>query len=801
MFTIITAVTLAVGIGANSAIFSVINGVLLKPLPFNRSENLIAIRHSAPGVGLTDSEAAPFLYFTYREDGRWFENIGLWQRDSGSVTGVAEPEEAACLDVTAGLLPALRAQPALGRGFSEQEDSPSGPQTMILMYGWWQARLGGDRNVIGRKILVDGVPREVIGVMPENFRFLDQDVAFLLPMRLDRSKTFLGNFSYEGIGRLKPGVTVEQANAEGARLIPVALRKFPAPPGYDTKMFESARLTTNFKPLKQFLIGDLSKTLWVLMGTIGIVLLIACANVANLLLVRADGRQHEMAIRAALGAGWGQIAREMLAESVALGALGGVLGLGIAYGAVQVLIAMAPANLPRLNEISIDPAVILFTVVVSLLAGLLFGLVPVMKYAGPRIVGTLRAGGRTLSQSKERHRARSVLVVVQVALALVLLIGSGLMIRTFQALRHVDPGFTNPKDVLTLSIGIPTSQVKDPVGVLRMEQSILEKIAAVPGVTSAGLLSTVPTQGGWHDAIFARDKTYTKSLPPLRSYLFISPGLPGTTGTRLVAGREFTWTDNYEKRPVAMVSENMARELWGTPQAAIGKQIRENNAGVWREVVGVVGDVRQDGVQEKAPSIVYWPLMLEKFSGDDVSVRRTLSYIIRSKRAGSVSLLKEVQAAVWSINPNLPLANVRTLQAVYDRSLARTSFTLVMLAIAGAMALLIGLVGLYGVISYSVSQRTREIGIRMALGARQGELTRMFIGHGFVLALVGVVFGLAAASGVTRVLASLLFNVNPVDPVTYGAVSAGLIVAAIIASYLPALRATAVDPVEALRSE
>jgi predicted permease len=536
------------------------------------------------------------------------------------------------------------------------------------------------------------------------------------------------------------------------------------------------------------------------MGTIGMVLLIACANVANLLLVRAEGRKQELAIRAALGAGWSDVARELLMESVALGLLGGVLGLGLAYGAVRVLIATAPAQLPRLNEISIDPAVIVFTFATALVTGVLFGMIPVIKYARPRIAHTLRGGGRSSSQSRERHRARGILVVVQVALALVLLVGSGLMIRTFQALRHVDPGF-DPRDVLTMRIAIPGSQVKDATATIQLEQSILEKVRAIPGVTSVGLTTVIPTEpGGGSDLVYARDKTY-QSAPPLRRLKFVSPGLLATMGNRLIAGREFTWTDTYERRPVAMVSENLARELWQDPRRAIGKQIREDLQGPWREVIGVVGDERENGVQEKAPAVAYYPLLMNDFENSPVAVRRTVSYMVRSQRAGSQSLLADVQQAVWSLNARLPLANVRTLQEIYDKSLARTSFTLVMLAIAGAMALLIGVVGIYGVISYAVSQRRREIGIRVALGAPQGELTRMFVVHGFVLALIGVACGLVGAVVMTRVLGSLLFDVSPLDPLTYAAVSIGLLMAAMVASYIPALRTMGVDPVEALRAE
>jgi predicted permease len=803
MFTGLTVITLALGIGANTAIFSVIEGVLLKPLPYSNSQDLISVNHSAPGVNMTEAGAAPFLYFTYREEGRTFQDIGVWQNDTDSVTGLAEPEEVRTVHVTDGLLPLLGTQPVIGRTFTVKDDTPGTPETVILTYPYWQARFGGDRSVIGRRIVVNGIASEIIGVMPERFRFLTFSPSLILPLRFDRNKTFLGNFSFQAIARLKPGVSMQQARADVTRMIPLSLERFPPFPGFTSRMFVEARLGENLRPLKQELVGDIGSVLWVLMGTIGIVLLIACANVANLLLVRADGRQQELAIRAALGAGWGQIARELLMESLALGMLGGAFGLLVAYGALRLLLFLAPAHLPRLDEISIDAPVLLFTLAVSLLAGLLFGAIPVIKYAGPHLALALRAGGRSLSQSRERHRARSVLVVVQIALALVLLISSGLMIRTFQALRDVAPGFTKPQEIQTVRISIPETQVRDPLQAVHMEQNILDKLAAIPGVTSVGLTSIIPMEGmGWHDAIFAKDRVYNESqIPPLRTFKFVSPGLLKTMGNTLVAGRDFTWTDVYEKRSIAMVSENLARELWQDPASAIGKQIRENLKGSWREVVGVVGDEREDGVDKKAPAIAYWPLILDDFSGNKVLVRRTLAYVIRSSRTGSDSFLKEVQQAVWSVNPNLPLASVRTLQEIYDKSLARTSFTLVMLAIAGGMALLIGVVGIYGVISYSVSQRTREIGIRIALGAPREELTGMFIRQGLILAAIGTLFGLCAAAALTRLMSSLLFDVTPFDPVTYASVSVVLIAAAVLASYIPALRATLVDPVVALRAE
>ncbi len=796
-FTGLVVFTLALGIAANTAIFSVIQAVLLKPLPFHDPDQLVDVDHVAPGVNIEHAGSAPFLHFTYLEQAKHFRNIGLWTAETFSVTGVGDPEEVRGLDVTDGVLPMLGVQPAVGRLFNRKDDSPDGPETVVLSYEYWQTRFGSDRAVLGRRILLDGRPREVIGVLPAAFRFLDQKPAVVLPIRLDRNNTHLGQFSFSGIGRLEPGITLAQATAELMRLVPISLHRFPPVPGTNAKMFEEARITPLVQPLAQRETGDIRGVLWVLMGTVGVVLLIACANVANLMLVRAEGRQQEFAVRAALGAGRGRLVRELLVESLLLGAVGGVVGIGLAYAALRLLKAMAPSNLPRIDDISIDGTVLIFALVVSVAAGLLFGIFPALRQARLQLGTTLRAGGRSLSESRERRRARSTLVVVQVALALMLLIGSGLMIRTFQALRNVHPGFTQAENVQTLRLSIPESQVADPIAVVHVEQQIVDKLAAVPGVTAVGLTTIIPMDGDdWHDPVYASDRVYSSSqMPPIRLFKFVSPGLLKTMGTPLVAGRDFTWADAYEKRRVAMVSENLARELWQTPAAAIGKQIREKVQAPWREVVGVVGNSRDDGVNQKAPATVLWPIVMENFSGNDQFVSRSMAYMIRSNRAGSSEFIKEIGAAVWSVNPNLPLAGVRTLQEIYDRSLAKTSFTLVMLAIAGGMALLLGVAGIYGVISYSVSQRTREIGIRMALGARAQEVAGMFVRYGFRLAAIGIACGLAASAVSTRLMTSLLFDVSPLDPVTYVVVSAGLIAAAAAASYAPARRATAVNPV------
>ena len=804
MFTAITLITLAAGVGGNTVVFSVLEGVLLKPLPYPKPDELIGVWHTAPGIQLKDFDMSPSDYFIYREQNRTMQDIGMYSGDSVSVTGVAEPEQVPALRVTDGTLPLLGIPPLLGRSFTKQDDAPGAPETVMLTYGYWRRKFGGDASTIGRNLIVDGKSRQIIGVLPQRFHFLDRDdPALITPFQLDRSKVNLGNFSYAGLARLKPGVTLEQVNADVARMLPIVMRSFPAPPGFSIKLFEDAKIGPNVRPLKRDVVGDVGSVLWVLMGSIGMVLLIACANVANLLLVRVEGRRQELAVRAALGASRGRIAADLLLESVILGLLGSAVGLGLAYAALRVLAAIAPAGLPRVREIGIDGPVLLFTLLISLLASMLFASIPIFKYAGARLSTGIREGGRALSQSREQHRARSVLVVVQVALALVLLICSGLMIRTFAALTNVNPGFVGPAALQTFRVSIVSALAKEDEKVVRMEEGISHRLAEIPGVSSVGICSKVPMTGqGWTDPVFLEGRTYAEGqLPPLRRFKFVSPGFLGTLGMPLVAGREITWNDTYKKIPVAMISENVARELWHDPSAALGKRIRVSTKDDWREIIGVVGDVYDDGVSKPATTSVYWPLLMDHFESDDSFAFRDVAFVLRSSRTGSESFLNEVRQAVWSMNPNLPLADVHALDFFYKRSMARTSFTLIMLGVAGSMALLLGVVGIYGVIAYSVSQRTREIGIRMALGAQQKTLTGMFLRHGLALTGIGVACGLAVAIVVMRLMSSLLFKVSPVDPVAYGAASIGLVATAFLASYLPSRRVSTVDPAEALRAE
>jgi predicted permease len=783
---------------------SVVNGVLIKPLPYPNADELISFRHTAPGLNSEDIRMAPSLYFTYREEGRTFQNIGVWNTGGQSVTGLGEPEQVRTAFTSYGVLHALGIQPMLGRWFSEADESPAqGPEPVILSYGYWQRRFGGDATAIGRTMSIDSRPAQIVGVMPERFRFPNFDPEIILVQHYERNRIVLANFSVMGIARLRPGVTVAQANADVKRMLPIWISAWP-PPGGSRQIVENWKFAPALRPFRDEVVGDVANMLWVMMGTIAIVLLIACANVANLMLVRADSRRQEFSLRAALGAGRGRIARELFVESFVLGAIGGVVGLGLAAAGLALLRRIGPANLPRLQEISVDPLVLAFTVAASLFSGVIFGSIPALRQTS-HIGANLGSGWRGASSSRERHRTRNALVVVQVALALVLLVGSGLMIRTFLALRNVDIGFARAAEIQTARIWIPPTLVEDMERVTRVQQEILEKISSRPGVISAAFSSSVPMDGrvNWNP-VYIEGRTYDSGeTPAIRRFKHVSPGYFRTMGTGVIAGRDIDWNDIYSRRKVVLISENFAREVWGEPAAAIGKNIREpaGPKAPWREIIGVVEDVHEDGPHQKAASIVYWPVFMEDFFATSSFGTRAIAYVIRSEKAGTESLLGEVRQEVWSVNPNLPVFLIGTMKEFYDRALAQTSFTLVMLAIAGVMALTLGLIGIYGVIAYAVSQRTREIGIRIALGAEQGELKRMFVRHGLVLAGIGVAIGIAAAAGVTRFMSTLLFGINSLDPMTYSAVLLVLLVAAALASYVPARRASTVDPVDAIKDE
>src|SRR6266566_2958455 len=796
-FTTVAVLTLALGIGATTAMFSVVDGVLLRPLPYPQPGRLVEVGIDLPGINQFNWPLCPADYFTFREQSRTFQDIGLYYTGFGAalysanVTGRGRPEHVPALGVTDGVLTILGVTPLFGRSFTRADDEPGSSDTVMITYGYWRSKFGGDPSVIGKTIDLDGKPSTIIGVLPQSFRFLGMnDLGVLLPLR---PRTQRG-YNYFAVARLKPGVTLAEASADVARMIPMELQGDRAEVQlHHLKWFKDWRIGPNLQPLKQYMIGDVGKVLWVVVGGVGLVLLIACANVANLLLVKVQGRQQELAIRAALGGSPGRIAGGLLVESLVLAVIGGALGLLFAYGGLRALIALAPSDLPRLNDIGIDRLVLLFALGVTMVAGLLFGSMLPLRYAGVREGTGLRETGRSVSASRERHRTSNALVVIQVGLALVLLVSAGLMIRTFQALIHVQPGFTAPAEVETFHVHFPPEMIKAPERLVRMDQAILDNIEAIPGVSSADFSGAVPMDAG-AESNLVLVKDHILQVPPARKSFWVSPSFFRTMGIPIVAGRDLTWDDVLNKRPVAIVSENLAREYWHNPSDALGKQIG-GSPQAWRQIVGVVGNVYDDGTSQKAPATVYWPI-----TDSDVFLGGP-AFAIRSARAGTQSLMNEVRQAVWSVDPDLPLSAVHTLDYYYRNSMARVSFMLVMLSLAGGMALLLGAIGLYGVIAYSVSQRTREIGIRMALGAQREYILRLILGQGTKLALIGVATGIAAALGLSHFLSSLLFGVKPTDPLTLLGVTIVLVIVALLASYIPARRAMRVDPVIALRYE
>ncbi|NNM07021.1 MAG: ABC transporter permease [Gemmatimonadetes bacterium] len=807
VFTVIAVGTLAIGIGANAAIFSLVNGILLRPLPFDQPDELVGVWHTAPGIGYDEVNQSPALHYTYLDEGRSFESLGMWDNGSVSVVGLDEPEEVEAMFVTYTTFEALRIQPAIGRRFSAEDDSPGAPLTIILSHDYWQSRFAGDLDVVGRTLRVDGETREIVGVMPAEPRFLRFDPAMYLPFQFDRATLYVGNFSYQALARLKPGVTIESANADVDRMVPLAFEKFTG--GMPVDMLESAQFGAYLRPLKQDVVGNIGEVLWVLLGTVGIILLIACANVANLFLVRAEGREREMAVRTAMGASAGAIGREFLKESLVLGVLGGIAGLALALGGLELLGSLLGANLPRMDEIGLSLPVLMFTLVISVFAAGLFGMFPVLKFANGRLVDGLKEGGRGGSAGKEKHRARNTLVVAQMALALVLLVGSGLMIRSFIALRQVDPGFRNPDEVLTVRLYIPSTEVEDPTEMTRTHQAIADRLAALPGVSSVGLSSSI-TMDGWdsNDAVWMEDFPIPDDqVPPIRRFKWVGENYLETMQIPMVAGRVLDWRDSYDLNRVVMVTENFTREYWDQPSQALGRRIAtmSPDGANWREIVGVVGNVRDDGLDQDPTAVVYWPMLTPNvWTGlpgeqSELQYRRTMRYAIRSDRVGTAGFLPEVRDAIWSVNPNLPLADVRTLREFMDRSMSRTSFTLLMLVIAATVALLLGAIGIYGVISYVVNQRTRELGVRMALGAEGSDVRGMVLRKGLALALIGVVVGLGAALGLTRLMEALLYGVSPLDPLTFVSVALALTAVALAASYFPARKASKVDPVVAIR--
>ncbi len=789
-FAAVAIFTLALGIGATTAVYSVVHGVLLKPLPFHDPDRVVALYHVTPASQKDIQGAA--TYFTYRDHGHVFEDIGLWTVANVATIRSGVPEQVRALRVTDGTLPLLGLRAEHGRLIGKDDDVPGAPPVTVLTNAYWQQAFNAAPDIIGQSLVIDGQPYEIIGILPASFEFLETRPLLVVPLRMDRATTRTGSLNYNGVARLKPDVTLARANDDIARMIPLVARQFLLMPGLTQATWDAVRLRPNVRPLSEAVVGDLNRPLWILLGVVGIVLLMSWTNVANLMLVRAEGRQRELAVRGALGASRGRIAAALLSESLVLGLAGSALGMLFAQAGIALLRRMAPVALPRLNDIVIDHVVLLVTLATSVVTSLLFGLVPVLR-SRTFHADALREAGRSITDSRVRHRTRNTLVVAQIALALVLLIISGLMARTFVTMHQVQPGFVRPAELQAFDISLPAALIRDPQQLAPIYKQIDARLRQIPGVTAVGLGAIRM------DGVSGKAPIYVKggavpNLAPIRSNLPIGAGYVETMGIAVLAGRAITWRDIDPFKPVALISETLAREYWDAPAKAVGQQIATFPSGPWREIVGVVGNVRADGLNHPAPALVYYPM------ADEQSVNRNITYVVRSDRAGTPGFLRELQQAVWSVNPNRPLANVRTVDEIQAGSMAQTSFAMVMLAIAAGVALLLAVVGTYGVVSHIAAERTNEVGIRMALGAQTGDVRRLFLRYGLTLTLTGIMVGLGAAVLLTPVMAALLYGVGPTDPITYLAVAVALAAVTLLATYLPARRASRVQPIIALRS-
>jgi len=795
-FTALAGITLAIGIGANTAIYSVVDAVLLNPLPYPGSDRIVSANHTAPGLNLPIVPHSEGMYLHYLAGFHTLSSFAVFNEDNVNLVTEGDPQRIDAARVTQEFFDVMGVQPVLGRAFAAGEDRTGAEPLAILGYGLWQQSFGGDPGVVGRVVQMDGVQRRVVGVMPRGFHF-PGEAELWTPMTIDPANADVGSLGLLGVGRLADGATIPQAQAEMQDLLYTF--SDANPDELPRAIMESAGLTPDMKPLKDLYVSDLRQALWVLLGTVGFVLLIACANVANLFLVRAEARQREQALRSALGAGRGDLVRHYLAESLTLAMGGGLLGLGLAWVGVRGLVAFAPQAVPRLEEIGIDGSVLAFTVVISLASGLLFGLFPVFGYARRDLSGMLKEGGRASTSGRERHRARSALVVAQVALALVLLVGSGLMARSFVALRDVDPGF-EASNRLVFRVSLPSADYPDVASTRVLHRQLLERMAALPGVRDAALVTAAPLEDHKSASPMEDEEHPTPEgqLAPLVDRRNVSPGYFTAMGIDLAAGRDLTWDDAADGVRAVVVSEALARALWPN-EDPIGRRIRgQGSASPSWEVVGVARDVRFERLDREPAPLIYEPLVMG--APETPSPVRSFDIVLHTG-VDPLGFVPAAREALRAVDARLPMIEPRTMERIARDAMAATSFTVVLLGIAAVIALVLGTVGIYGVISYVVSRRTQEIGVRMALGAPAGVVLRQVVGQGMVLAGVGVAVGLVGAWAVSRVLASLLYGVSPTDVPTYAGTAALLALVALLASWLPARRAASVDPTEALRSE
>ena len=797
-FTLVSLATLAIGIGANVAIFTVVNAVLLRPLPMPDSERLVLLRHAAPG--LTQLDELPLsdaLYFLYAAESRTLDGVAAYQGGQASFTGADNPQRVQASAVTASFFDVMRTPPQLGRTFTPEDDRPGASPVVVLSDGLWRARFGGDAGVIGRMVEVDGARVEVVGVLPPGVSFSQPEAELWRPLQLDRDNTQLGAFGIAGVARLADAATLEQAQSELATMLSNLVEVFP------DEAAAPVLAAAGFRPLvgraREVVVGEIGATLWILLGAVGFLLLIACANVANLLLVRSEARRGEAAIRAALGSSRGRLASAALVESVVLGVAGGIAALPLALLAVRLVVRFGPQALPRLDEISADASVLAFGLAVSVVAGGLFGVLPALRASAAGASGHMTAGVRGASAGRERQLTRRGLVVVQIALALILLVGSGLAVRSFGRLAAVDPGF-DPVDVLTFGLSLPERDY-DADARLGFHRQLVERLRALPGAGEAAAASTVPLGGAVSGSGYSVERRPLDDgeVPPVFMSKTVSPEYFDTLRIDLVEGRRFDRLDGERGDSVVVVSQAVANAYW-PGESALGQGIRAGappeEGQAWSRIVGVVGDVHETTLHEDPLPMVYYPL--PETAGDG-GTPATMRYAVRARNAAGLGAA--VRESVRGLDPTLPIADVETLETLVGRARAERAFVMVLLVIAAGLALLLGSVGLYGVVSYTVAQRRREIAIRMAVGARAADVGRLVLTEAGGLALVGAALGIGAAVALTRRLQAVLFETSPLDPAVFLGVSTILIAVCLLASWLPARRAARIDPMNALRVE